>query len=53
MQKTYFASLLTGLCMSSQLWAATPYDINQSYGGGSEVSFNGKIYEAKWWANAG
>ncbi|MFC3913237.1 glycoside hydrolase family 19 protein [Pseudaeromonas sharmana] len=53
MQKTYLASLLTGLCMSSQLWAATPYDINQSYGGGSEVSFNGKIYEAKWWANAG
>nr|WP_211183132.1 glycoside hydrolase family 19 protein [Aeromonas salmonicida] len=47
------ASLLAGLCLSGQLWAAALYDINQGYSGGSQVSFNGKIYEAKWYANPG
>ncbi|HDZ8912479.1 TPA: chitinase [Aeromonas hydrophila] len=47
------ATLLAGLCLSGQLWAASAYDINQGYGGGSQVSFNGQIYEAKWYANPG
>ncbi|HDZ8927356.1 TPA: chitinase, partial [Aeromonas dhakensis] len=47
------ATLLAALCLSGQLWAATPYDINQGYAGGSQVSFNGQIYEAKWYANPG
>ena len=53
MRKSSVASLLAGLCLSGQLWAAALYDINQGYSGGSQVSFNGKIYEAKWYANPG
>ncbi|WP_429193297.1 glycoside hydrolase family 19 protein [Aeromonas salmonicida] len=52
-RKSSVASLLAGLCLSGQLWAAALYDINQGYNGGSQVSFNGKIYEAKWYANPG
>ncbi|MGL6378154.1 hypothetical protein [Aeromonas hydrophila] len=52
-RKSSVATLLVGLCLSGQLWAASAYDINQGYGGGSQVSFNGQIYEAKWYANPG
>lgn len=52
-RKSSVATLLAGLCLSGQLWAASAYDINQGYGGGSQVSFNGQIYEAKWYANPG
>lgn len=52
-RKTSIASLLAGLFLSAPLWAASTYDINQPYPGGSQVSFNGKTYEAKWWANPG
>lgn len=52
-RKSSVATLLAALCLSGQLWAATPYDINQGYAGGSQVSFNGQIYEAKWYANPG
>ncbi|MGL6402533.1 glycoside hydrolase family 19 protein [Aeromonas hydrophila] len=52
-RKSSVATLLAGFCLSGQLWAASAYDINQGYGGGSQVSFNGQIYEAKWYANPG
>ncbi|MGU5847338.1 glycoside hydrolase family 19 protein [Aeromonas hydrophila] len=52
-RKSSVATLLAGLCLSGQLWAASAYDINLGYGGGSQVSFNGQIYEAKWYANPG
>lgn len=52
-RKSSVATLLAGLCLSGQLWAASAYDLNQGYGGGSQVSFNGQIYEAKWYANPG
>uniref|UniRef100_UPI000D40CDE1 carbohydrate-binding protein n=1 Tax=Aeromonas sp. HMWF014 TaxID=2056850 RepID=UPI000D40CDE1 len=45
--------LLASLMLSGHLWAADAYNINQGYSGGSQVSFNGKIYEAKWYANPG
>ena len=44
---------MAGVCLASSAWAAVPYDINQAYVGGSQVSFNGQIYEAKWYANPG
>jgi chitodextrinase len=53
MNKKILAGLLTGLCFSGQLWAVTAYDINQAYPGGSQVNFNGKIYQAKWYVNPG
>jgi hypothetical protein len=46
-------SLVAGVCLASSALAAVPYDINQAYVGGSQVSFNGQIYEAKWYANPG
>ena len=39
--------------MSTSLFAADRYDPNLSYNGGSTISFNGDIYQAKWWANKG
>jgi len=53
MKKLTFAGMIAGLCLSGPLWAATPYDVNQSYPGGSQVSFNGQLYETKWYANPG
>ncbi|NKC13773.1 MAG: hypothetical protein GKR94_16780 [Gammaproteobacteria bacterium] len=29
------------------------YDPDKGYPGGSQVEYNGRIYEAKWWADAG
>lgn len=52
-RKTPLASVIAGLLLSQPLWAASGYDINQSYPGGSEVIFNGQHYEAKWWVNPG
>ena len=40
-RKSSVASLLAGLCLSGQLWAAALYDINQGYSGGSQVSHAG------------
>ncbi|AZQ09375.1 glycoside hydrolase family 19 protein [Shewanella khirikhana] len=42
-----------GALLTASLYAADLYDINKAYGGGSQVSFNGKLYEAKWYANPG
>jgi chitodextrinase len=53
MKKPTLAGMIAGLCFNGPLWATTPYDINQSYPGGSQVSFNGQIYETKWYANPG
>ena len=43
------AAILAGASFALQ--AADYYDPAQSYPAGSEVSFNGNIYQAKWWAN--
>ncbi|KUE79398.1 chitinase [Aeromonas schubertii] len=53
MKPNRIALLLAGMMLSGHLWAAEAYDINKSYGGGSQVSYNGQIYEAKWWVNPG
>ncbi|ELA4932036.1 chitinase [Vibrio vulnificus] len=39
------------LALSSSITAAELYDTSKSYSGGEQVSFNGAIYEAQWWAN--
>ena len=50
---------LNSLCIavmfatSAYVNAAEIYNQEQSYQAGSQVSFNGDIYEAKWWANPG
>lgn len=49
--KLFAASII--LASSSHLFAAELYDPNLSYPAGAEVSFNGNIYQAKWWANPG
>ncbi|WP_063658552.1 glycoside hydrolase family 19 protein [Aliivibrio fischeri] len=41
------------LATSAYVNAAEIYSQEQSYQAGSQVSFNGDIYEAKWWANPG
>lgn len=33
--------------LSGHLWAAEAYDINKSYPGGSQVNYNGQVFEAK------
>lgn len=53
MKNTTRAVLAASLILSAPLWAATAYDINQSYPAGSQVSFNGHLYQTKWWANPG
>ncbi|EKO3563400.1 chitinase [Vibrio fluvialis] len=40
------------LFFSGGINAANLYNPNKSYVGGEQVSFNGAIYEAQWWANA-
>ena len=45
---------LAGMALSTQLFAApAAYDASQSYSGGTQVSIDGKIYEAKWWVDVG
>ncbi|WP_394200587.1 carbohydrate-binding protein, partial [Shewanella waksmanii] len=46
-------TLIATLLISSSTLAADLYDPKQNYSGGSQVSFNGSIYQAKWWANPG
>ncbi|MCE7576215.1 hypothetical protein LZS94_01770 [Aliivibrio fischeri] len=41
------------LATSTYVNAAEIYNQEQSYQAGSQVSFNGDIYEAKWWVNPG
>ena len=41
------------MMLSGHLWAAEAYDINKSYPGGSQVNYNGLVFEAKWWVNPG
>ena len=41
------------LATSCAAFAAEYYNPDISYPAGSQVSFNGDIYEAKWWANPG
>ncbi|CAM4211003.1 Ig-like domain-containing protein [Vibrio agarivorans] len=44
---------IAGILLSSQLYAAEPYDSGKAYSGGTQVTLNGKLYEAKWYANPG
>ncbi|WP_234418381.1 glycoside hydrolase family 19 protein [Dongshaea marina] len=37
--------------MTCEVAAAQLYDPSKNYPSGSQVSFNGAIYQAKWWAN--
>ncbi|WP_337924882.1 carbohydrate-binding protein, partial [Aeromonas veronii] len=53
MKKNRITLLLAGLMLSGHLWAAEAYDINKSYPGGSQVNYNGQVFEAKWWVNPG
>ncbi|MCU8156960.1 chitinase [Vibrio vulnificus] len=39
------------LALSGSITAAELYDTSKSYPSGEQVSFNGAIYEAQWWAN--
>ncbi len=41
------------VALSGAVSAAEIYDINKNYTGGEQVSFNGNVYEAQWWAGAG
>lgn len=41
------------LALSLNVSALEAYNPNQSYTGGTQVLYQGKIYEAQWWANAG
>ncbi|MGL4249140.1 MAG: glycoside hydrolase family 19 protein [Aeromonas sp.] len=53
MNKNRITFLLGGLMLSGQLWAAEAYDINKSYPTGSQVYYNGQLFEAKWEVNPG
>ncbi|MCR3972888.1 chitinase [Aeromonas veronii] len=53
MKKNRITLLLAGMMLSGHLWAAEAYDINKSYPGGSQVNYNGQVFEAKWWVNPG
>ncbi|MDE1243109.1 Ig-like domain-containing protein [Vibrio aestuarianus] len=53
LKKSKLAAVLAGVLFSGYLYAAEPYDSSKSYSGGSQVSLNDKLYEAKWWANPG
>lgn len=46
-------SLSILLALSFNLVAAEIYNSTKSYPGGTQVIYQGKIYEAQWWANAG
>ncbi len=39
------------LATSIGINAAEPYDRSKNYSAGSQVTYNGKVYEAQWWAN--
>ncbi|MEZ9115410.1 carbohydrate-binding protein, partial [Vibrio lentus] len=47
------SAAIAAVIFSGYLYAAEPYDSTKSYSGGSQVSIDGKLYEAKWWANSG
>ena len=53
MKKLQSMTLAACMGLSVGISANTPYDASQHYPSGSQVSFNGYIYEAKWWANPG
>lgn len=50
MKKNLISLSIMLLCAGSA-FAADLYDPSKSYQGGEQVSFNGAIYEARWWAN--
>ncbi|MEZ9536666.1 cellulose-binding domain-containing protein [Shewanella sp. 10N.286.51.B8] len=52
-KRSKLAGVLASVLFSSYLYAAEPYDSSKSYSGGSQVTVNDKLYEAKWWANPG
>ncbi|EEY38126.1 hypothetical protein [Vibrio mimicus] len=50
MKKNIIATALLLSCAGSVL-AAENYDPHQSYASGEQVYFDGKLYQAQWWAN--
>ncbi|MGL5948876.1 MAG: glycoside hydrolase family 19 protein [Aeromonas sp.] len=53
MKKKQLSLLVAGLVLSGHLFAAPAYDINKPYQGGTQVNFNGQVFEAKWYVNPG
>ena len=51
MFKLNHLAAVIALSSSFSLYAAEAYDRSKSYSSGSQVSYNGNIYEAQWWAN--
>ncbi|MDL5029223.1 Ig-like domain-containing protein [Vibrio sp. TMPB1044] len=47
------AAAIATVIFSGYLYATEPYDSSKSYSKGEQVSADGKLYEAKWWANSG
>ncbi|MCG9676690.1 cellulose-binding domain-containing protein [Vibrio sp. Isolate24] len=47
------ATSLACVLLSGHLFAAEPYDATKTYSGGTQVTVDGQIYEAKWWVNVG
>lgn len=45
--------LALSLLLSGSLSAAELYDPSKNYSAGAQVSLNGNVYEAQWWANPG
>ncbi|WP_367990662.1 DUF922 domain-containing protein [Vibrio sp. NTOU-M3] len=45
--------IVTTSLLSTNVFAAAPYNPSQSYQGGSQVEYQGNIYEAKWWVGVG
>lgn len=46
-----FLTISIAMAISSTAFATESYDPNKSYSAGTQVSFNGNVYEAQWWAN--
>jgi chitodextrinase len=52
MKKTFLA-IAVAMTISGSVWAAELYDPGKTYNGGEQVSFNGDVYQAKWWVGTG
>lgn len=53
MKYNSLACLIAGAFFAQVAVATEVYDINLAYKGGSQVNFNGQVYEAKWYVNPG
>lgn len=44
-------AILIMIAISGNALATDSYDPNKSYSAGTQILFNGNVYEAQWWAN--